>query len=102
MNRSKSHVLSPDAFDKALSVDVLDRITRRLPEGMRERRLGLRGFLWLGLYVAAHAVLPNLETILGQAAAILYGGVKQSIASVSAFCQYRVRFPPQGAALLLA
>ena len=102
MNRSKSHVLSPDAFDKALTGDVLDRVTRRLPEGMRERRLGLRGFLWLGLYVAAHAVLPNLETILGQAAAILYKGLNESIASVSAFCQYRARFPPRGFTVLLA
>jgi hypothetical protein len=69
---------------------------------MRQRQFGVERFLWLGLFVAAHALLPNLEAILAQAAAWLLQGVSESLATVSAFCQYRARFPPQGLGGVLA
>ena len=30
----------------------------------RKRYLGLDGFLWLGLFTAAHTYLPNLQSLL--------------------------------------
>ena len=102
MNASKRPVLSREALDSWVTGERLDPVRRRLPKGMRRRRLGVERFLWLGLFAAAHALLPNLEAILGQAAAWLFRGVKESLASVSAFCQYRARFPPQGPLGLLA
>ena len=102
MNASNRPVLSPEALDPWVAGERLDPVRRRLPQGMRQRRFGVKRFLWLGLFAAAHARLPNLEAILGQAAAWLLGGVSESLASVSAFCQYRARFPPQGLDGLLA
>jgi hypothetical protein len=102
MNPSKRPVLSPEAWGQWVTDEILRPVRRRLPQGMRQRRLGVERFLWLGLFVAAHALLPNLEAILGQAAAFLFRGVSESLASVSAFCQYRARFPPQGPGGLLA
>lgn len=102
MNPSNRPVLSREAFDQWGTGEFLNPVRRRLPKGMRKRRLGVERFLWLGLFVAAHALLPNLEAILGQAATFLFRGVSQSLASVSAFCQYRARFPPQGIGRVLA
>ncbi|MFH0809744.1 MAG: hypothetical protein V2A77_04670 [Pseudomonadota bacterium] len=102
MNASKRPVLSRETLDRWVAGERLDPVRRRLPQGMRQRRLGVERFLWLGLFAAAHALLPNLEAILGPAAAFLFRGVKESLATVSAFCQYRARFPPQGLGELLA
>jgi len=102
MNASKRPVLSREALDPWVTGERLDPVRRRLPKGMRQRRLGVERFLWLGLFAAAHALLPNLEAILAQAAAWLFRGLCESLASVSAFCQYRARFPPQGPGGLLA
>ena len=102
MNPSDRPVLSRETFDQWVTAEILNPVRRRLPKGMRTRRLGVDRFLWLGLFVAAHALLPNLEAILGQAAAFLFRGVSESLASVSAFCQYRARFPPQGLGGFLA
>lgn len=102
MNASDKPVLSPEVWGRWVSGEILSPVRRRLPQGMRQRRLGVERFLWLGLFAAAHALLPNLEAILGQAAAWLSQGVKESLATVSAFCQYRARFPPQGLGGVLA
>ena len=102
MNPSKRPVLSRAVLDQWVSGEILSPVRRRLPKGMRQRRFGVERFLWLGLFVAAHALLPNLEAILGQAAAWLFQGLSESLASVSAFCQYRARFPTQGPLILLA
>lgn len=102
MNPSKRPVLSREALGHWVTGERLDPVRRRLPKGMRQRRFGVERFLWLGLFAAAHALLPNLEAILSQAAALLFRGVKESLATVSAFCQYRARFPPQGLAEFLA
>ena len=102
MNASKRPVLAREALSQWATGEILNPVRRRLPQGMRQRRLGVERFLWLGLFAAAQALLPNLEAILGQAAAWLFRGVKESLATVSAFCQYRARFPPQGLGGFLA
>jgi hypothetical protein len=103
MSSSKSTVVSVQALGNYLTDSVLDRVSDRMSRKTRRRKLGgLRGFLWLGLFVAAHAGQPNLEVILGHAATVLGNALTQCVASVSAFCQYRLLFPPQGSVMPLA
>jgi len=59
----------------------------------RKRYLGLDGFLWLGLFTAAHTYLPNLQQIFNLACRLPQTMAPVSFVSVSAFCQYRNGFP---------
>lgn len=59
----------------------------------RKRYLGLDGFLWLGLFVAAHTYLPSLQQIFDLACRLPQTMTPLSFVSVSAFCQYRNVFP---------
>jgi hypothetical protein len=58
----------------------------------RQRKLGLLPFLWLGLCVAAHHAQSGLGTIFEMAQSDL-GSPRNAFPTVSAFSQYRKRFP---------
>ena len=82
-----------DSFKDFLSGDILDKISRKMKPNHRNRCFGLEGFIWAGLIVAAYTSLPNLQQIFDQAGTLLGSMTPVSLASVSAFCQYRAKFP---------
>lgn len=82
-----------DAFKDFLSGEISDRIIRKMESKHRHRCFGLEGFIWSGLLVAAYTSLPNLQQIFDQAGTLLGSITPVSLASVSAFCQYRAKFP---------
>ena len=53
----------------------------------------MEGFIWFGLFVAAHTSLPSLQHIFDLAGSLPQTIHPVSLASVSAFCQYRTAFP---------
>ena len=93
---------SLESFVPFVGENVFSRLRRFLPR-MRKRLIGLEGFVWLGLFVAANTALGSLAEILGLAVGHYGppggtgGTLPPELVSVSAFCQYRARFPPQGA-----
>lgn len=82
-----------DTFKHFLSDKIIQRVRQNLAPKHRQRRLGLEGFLWLGLFVAAHAFYPNLQQIFNLATALPQSLITIPFVSVSAFCQYRAHFP---------
>ena len=54
------------------------------------------------LMMSALSALRSAARTTALAAAFLFRGVSESLASVSAFCQYQARFPPQGLGGFLA
>jgi len=58
---------SLESFSYFLSPAVLGHTSQKMKPDHRERRLGLTGFLWLGLFVAAHTSLPRIQDIFNLA-----------------------------------
>ena len=85
---------SLESFVRLVGEEIFSRLRPFLPR-MRKRLIGLEGFVWLGLFVAANTALGSLAEILGLAVGECGGVLPPKLVSVSAFCQYRARFPPQ-------
>lgn len=91
---------SLESFVRLVGEEIFSSLRRFLPR-MRKRLIGLEGFVWLGLFVAANTALGSLAEILGLAVGHYRppggtgGALPPKLVSVSAFCQYRARFPPQ-------
>ena len=87
-----------EAFSRFIDEKVFSR-PRRFMAGKRERMIGLKGFIWLGLFVAAYTNLGSIDEIFR----LWIGGCSDAIlVSVPAFRQYRAHFPPQGSFSSLA
>ena len=84
-----------ESFKKFLGPEILNRLTKQLGTKRRERLLGFEGFLWLGLFVAAHAASGSLQQIFNLAATLDSRLLTASVISVSGFCQYRSFFPSE-------
>ena len=56
-----------ESFNCFLSPAVLEYVSQKMKPDHRERRLGLTGFLWPGLFVAAHTSLPSIQDIFNLA-----------------------------------
>ena len=90
-----------DSFACLVGQDVLANLRRLLPH-RRNRLIGLTGFIWLGLFVAANTAMGSLAEILGLTLGQGGGNLPPKLVSASAYSQYRARFPPQGIAQSLA
>lgn len=82
-----------DTFRHFLPLAVLKKVRNKIGINRRSRSLGLEGFIWLGLFIAAHTTLPNLQQIFNLAGSLSQTIIPLHLVSVSAFCQYRVGFP---------
>jgi len=82
-----------DAFKHFLSAEIIEKISRKIGPKHRHRCFGVEGFIWSGLLVAAYTSLPSLQQIFDQTGTLLGSITPVSLASVSAFCQYRTKFP---------
>jgi hypothetical protein len=87
------------AFSRFINEGIFSSLRSFVP-GMRQRRIGLKGFIWLGLHIAANTAMGSLSEILGLW--VGGGGLPVKMVSESAFCQFRARFPPQGSFSSLA
>lgn len=87
--------ISLESFGQFLGPNILGAVRRYDDPKRRYRQIGLQGFLWLGLFVAAYTALPSLEAIFAQVGSM--GGLGAvwacPLVSVSAFTQFRRRFP---------
>ena len=81
-----------ESFSCFLSPAILEHTSLKMKPDHRERRLGLTGFLWLGLFVAAHTSLPSIQDIFNLAGQVPLTINCIPLVSVSAFCQYRAAF----------
>lgn len=90
------------SFRKFLGEDILAKLSKQLGPRRRKRLLGLEGFLWLGLFVAAHAACANLREIFHLAATVHSNLLNASLVSVPGFCQYRAFFPSEASGQPLA
>jgi len=84
-----------DCFGQFMGPDLLAAVRRYDDPRRRCRQMGLQGFLWLGLLVAAYTALPSLEAIFWRVGPMLASGAVLGcrLVSVSAFTQFRGRFP---------
>ena len=82
-----------ETFSYFLSPEIMEKVTLKRDPKHRDRCFGLEGFIWFGLFVAAHTSLPNLQQIFDLAGSMPHTIQPISLASVSAFCQYRTAFP---------
>jgi len=87
--------VSVDSFWGFLGPQRLAGLRRVDDPKRRQRKLGLAGFLWLGLFLAAHTYLPSLEAVFLALAPFLAqpNGLPLLPVTVSAFTQFRHRFP---------
>lgn len=85
--------LSFSSFRHFFPAKFIKQIWLKMGTHRRKRSLGLTGFLWLGLFAAAHTYLPSLQQIFDLAYRLPQTMVPLSFVSVSAFCQYRSVFP---------
>ncbi len=85
--------LSFSSFRHFFPSKFIKQIWLKMGTHRRNRSLGLTGFLWLGLFVAAHTYLPSLQQIFDLAYRLPHTVLPLSFVSVSAFCQYRNAFP---------
>ncbi len=90
-----------ESFKKFLGPGILSQLTKHLGTKRRKRLLGFEGFLWLGLFVAAHAASGSLQQIFNLAATLNSRLLTASVISVSGFCQYRSFFPSEAPDLSL-
>ncbi len=90
-----------ESFRKFLGPEILTRLNKQLGTKRRKRLLGFEGFLWLGLFVAAHAASGSLQQIFNLAATLNSHLLTASVISVSGFCQYRSFFPSEALDLSL-
>ena len=81
-----------ESFSQFLSQTTLENIRQKMKPNSRERCLGLAGFIWLGLLVAANTSLPSIQGIFDLAGQLPGSINSVSLVSVSAFCQYRAAF----------
>jgi len=81
-----------DSFRQFISPELLNEVRQKMGSKHRNRSLGLEGFLWLGLFVAAYTSYPNLQQILNSAGQLPQTLTPFCLVSVSAFCQYRSTF----------
>jgi hypothetical protein len=91
-NSSYRHIAF-SSFRHFFPSKFIKQIWLKMGHRRRKRYLGLDGFLWLGLFVAAHTYLPGLQQIFDLAYRLPQTMVPLSFVSVSAFCQYRNAFP---------
>lgn len=91
-----------ESFRKLLGPEILTRLSKQMGPRRRKRLLGFEGFLWLGLFVAAHAASGSLQEIFHLAATLNSNLLNASVISVSGFCQYRAFFPSEALGLSLA
>ena len=82
-----------DTFSYFLSPEILEKVNLKRGTQHRDRCFGLAGFIWFGLFVAAQTSLPSLQHIFDLAGSLPSTVQPVSLASVSAFCQYRTAFP---------
>jgi hypothetical protein len=92
---------SLESFKKFLGPGILVQLTKHLGTKRRKRLLGFEGFLWLGLFMAAHAASGSLQHIFTLAATLNSHLLTASVISVSGFCQYRSFFPSETVGLPL-
>ena len=87
--------VSLDSFREFLGPARLEGLRELDNPKRRRRKLGREGFLWLGLFVAARSFLPSLEAVFLCLAQYLMAGHALPLppVSVSAFTQFRQRFP---------
>jgi len=87
--------VSLDSFREFLGPARLEGLRELDNPKRRRRKLGLEGFLWLGLFVAAYSFLPSLQAVFLCLAPYLMSGNALPLppVSVSAFTQFRQRFP---------
>jgi hypothetical protein len=90
-----------ESFKKFLGPEILGQLAKHLGTKRRKRLLGFEGFLWLGLFVAAHAASGSLQQIFNLAATLNSQSLTASMISVSGFCQYRSFFPSEASDLSL-
>ena len=91
-----------ESFKKFLGHDTFGKLLPFLGPKRRKRLLGLEGFIWLGLFVAAHAHEPSLKQIFLLAQNLGTAAISAAFVSVSAFSQYRSFFPSKGSYETLA
>ena len=80
------------SFKRLLKPALVRRLRDAMGNGRRQRKLGLVPFLWLGVCVAAHHAQSGLEGIF-EIARSDTGSPRNAFPTVSAFSQYRKRFP---------
>lgn len=80
------------AFNRFFSDKFIKQLWAKMKPGHRQRDLGLAGFIWLGLFIAAQTNLANLQEIFNLAFRLPHSMVPLSFVTVSAFCQYRKSF----------
>ena len=90
-----------ESFREFLGPEILNQLSKHLGVKRRKRLLGFEGFLWLGLFVAAHAASGSLQQIFNLAAILDSHLLTASVISVSGFCQYRSFFPSKTFGLYL-
>jgi len=84
-----------ESFSQWLCGDQLDRLRPFDKPDRRERDIGLAGFLWLGLLVAAYSHMRCLKEIFKETGKLIADGtvLPLKLVTVSAFSQFRQGFP---------
>ncbi len=87
--------MSLESFTKFLCRGEIDHLRQFDICKRRHRKQGLEGFIWLGLFAAAYSYMESLASIFKQIGKLIAGGAELPVKllSVSAFTQYRRRFP---------
>lgn len=87
--------ISLESFSQFLCRHQIERLRSFDKPGRRERKLGLAGFLWLGMLVAAYSHMNSLGNIFKEVGKLIADGAKLplKLVSVSAFTQFRQSFP---------
>jgi hypothetical protein len=91
-----------ESFKIFLGQDTFSKLSIHWGSKRRKRLLGLEGFIWLGLFVAAHAMEPSLQQIFLLARNLGSALLRAPFVSVSAFCQYRAFFPSENSRQAMA
>lgn len=82
-----------ESFKNFIGQETFCKLAEFINPKCRKRLIGLEGFVWLGLFVAAHAAEPSLSNIFLLAQNPQQQTISAAFVSVSAFCQYRSLFP---------
>lgn len=84
-----------ESFSKWLGRDQLEALRRFDKPDRRGRDIGLAGFLWLGLLIAAYSHMRSLEEIFKEIGKLIAEGtmLPLKLVTVSAFSQFRQSFP---------
>jgi len=91
-SHSSYRQLSFASFKRLLKPSLVRRLRDAMGSGRRQRKLGLIPFLWLGVCVAAHHAQSSLGGIF-EIVRSDTGPRRNALPTVSAFSQYRKRFP---------